>query len=141
MPFLSAYAASKAAVVRFGETLAEELREAGTDVNVSRQRRSIPASWRTCSQQGQKSLAGLTTKPRCARGIGRCVPEACRRALCASRQIREYGITGKLISAVWDPWMDLTVHRQDLGKTDVYTLPRIVPSERGYLGVDDARRH
>ena len=32
-PFLSAYAASKAAVVRFGENLAEELREAGIDVN------------------------------------------------------------------------------------------------------------
>jgi NAD(P)-dependent dehydrogenase (short-subunit alcohol dehydrogenase family) len=33
MPFLSAYAASKAAVVRFGETLAGEVRGAGIDVN------------------------------------------------------------------------------------------------------------
>ena len=33
MPFFSAYAASKTAVVRFGETLAENLREAGIDVN------------------------------------------------------------------------------------------------------------
>ena len=33
MPFLSAYAASKAALVRFGETLADEVRDAGIDVN------------------------------------------------------------------------------------------------------------
>ena len=31
--------------------------------------------------------------------------------------------------------MDLRVHRQDLGKTDVYTLRRIVPSERATLGL------
>ncbi len=33
MPLLSAYAASKAALVRFGETLAEEVADAGIDVN------------------------------------------------------------------------------------------------------------
>src|SRR5262249_13596588 len=32
-PYFSAYAASKAAVVRFGETLAEEVRALGIDVN------------------------------------------------------------------------------------------------------------
>ena len=41
------------------------------------------------------------------------------------------GITGKLISAVWDPWADFASHRQELEKTDVYTLRRIVPGERG----------
>ena len=41
------------------------------------------------------------------------------------------GITGKLISAVWDPWTDFAKHRQELQKTDIYTLRRIVPSERG----------
>src|SRR5438034_3844154 len=33
LPYLSAYAVSKAAVVRFGETLAEEVRACGIDVN------------------------------------------------------------------------------------------------------------
>jgi 3-oxoacyl-[acyl-carrier protein] reductase len=41
------------------------------------------------------------------------------------------GITGKLISAVWDPWTEFAVHRDDLQRTDVYTLRRIVPGERG----------
>ena len=41
------------------------------------------------------------------------------------------GITGKLISAVWDPWYTLPEHLPDLQGTDVYTLRRIVPRDRG----------
>ena len=40
------------------------------------------------------------------------------------------GITGKLLSAVWDPWPQLPVRRGDLD-SDVYTLRRIVPRDRG----------
>ena len=41
------------------------------------------------------------------------------------------GITGKLISAQWDPWRTLQQHRDDLDTTDIYTLRRIVPKDRG----------
>ena len=41
------------------------------------------------------------------------------------------GITGKLLSAIWDPWQTLPEHREDLQRTDVYTLRRIVPKDRG----------
>jgi hypothetical protein len=41
------------------------------------------------------------------------------------------GITGKLLAAVWDPWETLADHRKDLEGTDVYTLRRIVPGDRG----------
>ena len=41
------------------------------------------------------------------------------------------GITGKLISAPWDRWAELTSHLDDLRETDVYTLRRIVPADRG----------
>jgi 3-oxoacyl-[acyl-carrier protein] reductase len=40
------------------------------------------------------------------------------------------GITGKLLSAIWDPWEALPAHRDDLQRTDVYTLRRIVPADR-----------
>ncbi len=46
------------------------------------------------------------------------------------------GITGKLISAVWDPWETLAEHAADLKNSDVYTLRRIVPQDRG-LGWGD----
>jgi 3-oxoacyl-[acyl-carrier protein] reductase len=41
------------------------------------------------------------------------------------------GITGRLLSAVWDPWESLADHRADLQGSDVYTLRRIVPKDRG----------
>ena len=41
------------------------------------------------------------------------------------------GISGRLISAVWDPWRTLTSFKARLHDTDIYTLRRIVPQDRG----------
>ena len=41
------------------------------------------------------------------------------------------GITGKLISARWDPWQSLHRFRGQLAGSDVYTLRRVVPEDRG----------
>jgi len=40
------------------------------------------------------------------------------------------GFTGKLISAQWDPWEKLHEFKNDLN-SDIYTLRRIVPKDRG----------
>ena len=40
------------------------------------------------------------------------------------------GISGKLISAQWDPWEKLHEFKADLN-SDIYTLRRIVPKDRG----------
>jgi cytochrome c556 len=39
------------------------------------------------------------------------------------------GITGKLISAVWDPWEKFSEKKAYLENPDVYTLRRVVPDE------------
>ena len=41
------------------------------------------------------------------------------------------GITGRLISAQWDPWERMESFKEEMQATDVYTLRRIVPAERG----------
>ena len=41
------------------------------------------------------------------------------------------GVSGRLISAVWDRWAELPARRDALRETDLYTLRRIVPSDRG----------
>ena len=41
------------------------------------------------------------------------------------------GITGKLISAVWDNWQEWPNHLEELNKSDVYSLRRISGRERG----------
>jgi hypothetical protein len=40
-------------------------------------------------------------------------------------------ITGRLLSAVWDPWEQLTARADMLDGSDIYTLRRIVPRDRG----------
>jgi enoyl-[acyl-carrier protein] reductase I len=41
------------------------------------------------------------------------------------------GITGRLISAIWDPWPELAKHVDELNESDIYTLRRITPEDRG----------
>lgn len=41
------------------------------------------------------------------------------------------GISGRLLSAPWDPWPALPAHAAELAASDIYTLRRIVPEERG----------
>jgi hypothetical protein len=41
------------------------------------------------------------------------------------------GITGKLISALWDNWEQWPEHRRELAGGDVYTLRRITGRDRG----------
>jgi 3-oxoacyl-[acyl-carrier protein] reductase len=124
LPFISAYAASKAAVVRLTETFAEELREHHIDVNAvapgalnTRMLDEILESFHKKALM-QKQDGGAPLE----RGSDLCV-------FLASRE--SDGITGKLISAVWDPWRDLPAHREALNGSDIYTLRRIVPADRG----------
>jgi hypothetical protein len=42
------------------------------------------------------------------------------------------GITGKLISAVWDDWENWSDHIEELSSSDAYTLRRISGRDRGF---------
>jgi 3-oxoacyl-[acyl-carrier protein] reductase len=41
------------------------------------------------------------------------------------------GVTGRLISAMWDPWQRFASNKDALAATDVFTLRRIVAEDRG----------
>jgi len=41
------------------------------------------------------------------------------------------GISGRLLSAIWDPWVKLPELTEQLKDSDIYTLRRIVPQDRG----------
>ena len=54
-------------------------------------------------------------------------------ALCAYLLSAESdGISGRLIAAIWDPWTTLAARARQLAESDVYTLRRIVPRDRGF---------
>jgi NAD(P)-dependent dehydrogenase (short-subunit alcohol dehydrogenase family) len=131
LPMLSAYAASKAAVIRFMETLAEETRQTGIDVNAiapgalntrmldeflgAGPERIGRAFYERSLQQKKDGGVPLATGAALAVFLGSPLSD---------------GITGKLISAAWDPWQALPKHLEELRRTDVYTLRRILPQDR-----------
>lgn len=131
LPRLSAYAASKAAVVRFCETLAEEVRADKIDVNAiapgalntrlldevleAGPEKVGQAFYERAMKQKQDGGAPLERGAALAVFLGSAQSD---------------GITGKLISAVWDPWERLPEYSDDLQRSDVYTLRRIVPADR-----------
>jgi NAD(P)-dependent dehydrogenase (short-subunit alcohol dehydrogenase family) len=132
LPGISGYAASKAAIVRFAETLAEETRGDRIDVN------SIaPGALNTrlldeVLEAGPDRVGAqfyqraLRQKSEGGAPLERGAALAVFLASAASD-----GITGKLLSAIWDPWETLPDHLGDLDG-DVYTLRRIVPKDRGF---------
>ena len=42
------------------------------------------------------------------------------------------GISGRLIAALWDDWRHLPEMRERLDGSDVFTLRRIIPEDRGW---------
>ena len=42
------------------------------------------------------------------------------------------GITGKLVSALWDDWKNWPKYKKILKNSDIYTLRRITTKDRGF---------
>ena len=132
LPNLSAYAATKAAVVRLTETLAEEWREFRIDVNAV-----APGALNTrlldeVLEAGPEKVGADFYRRALEQQKQGGVPLNLGADLCvylASAQ--SDGITGKLISAKWDDWATLHEHLDELNASDIYALRRIVPKDRG----------
>jgi 3-oxoacyl-[acyl-carrier protein] reductase len=131
MPNISAYAASKAAVVRLMETLAEELKPFHVDVNAI-----APGALATrlvdevLAAGPEKVGAAFFEKNKSWKEKGAVPLELGARTAVYLASAASDGITGKLISAQWDPWEKLHEFKNDLN-SDIYTLRRIVPKDRG----------
>jgi NAD(P)-dependent dehydrogenase (short-subunit alcohol dehydrogenase family) len=135
MPNIASYAATKAAVVRLGETLAEEVRGMGIDINSvapgALNTRLLDEVLAAGPEKVGKAFYEASIKQRdgggspLEKGAGLCVYLA---------SAASDGVTGKLISAVWDPWATLKEKLAEWRPFDksgeIYTLRRIVPEDR-----------
>ena len=122
-PYFTAYAASKAAVARLTETLAEEVKAFNIRVNAigpggvyTAMTEEVLAAG---SSAGERELAEATK-----------VKEDCRTAEAASELALFLAsgegerFTGKVISAVWDDWRGATRNGENLAP-DAWTLRRV----------------
>ncbi len=131
LPNISSYAASKAAAVRLGETLAEELKPFHVDVNMI-----APGALKTrfvdqVLEAGPEKVGKDFFAKNKKWSEEGAVPLGLGARLAVYLASAESdGITGKLISAQWDPWEKLHDFKADLN-SDIYTLRRIVPKDRG----------
>jgi NAD(P)-dependent dehydrogenase (short-subunit alcohol dehydrogenase family) len=131
MPNISAYAASKAAVIRLVETLAGELKPFRVDVNAI-----APGALKTrfvdqvLAAGPEKVGEAFFAKNKQWAQTGAVPLELGANLAVYLASAQSDGITGKLISAQWDPWEKLHEFKGDLD-SDIYTLRRIVPKDRG----------
>lgn len=128
----SAYGVAKTAVVRLVETIAEEERERPLDINavapgaintrltdeVLALGPEVVGAAEFAAAQKQKASGGASLEK--ALGLVEWLISPA-----------SDGISGRLIAAPWDPWSTLDRHATELAGSDIYTLRRITPEERG----------
>ena len=128
-PNFGAYATSKAALVRFSENLAVELAAQGIRVNAV-----APGAMNTQMLEAVLEAGAGAAGPEFGKAVeqktkGGVPPEKAAELVVWLASPASAGISGRLISAVWDPWPGLAERATELG--DIYTLRRITPEDRG----------
>jgi len=128
----SAYASAKSGVVRLVESLSHEWRDGAVDINAVAPG-AIPTQMTEAVIDAGPGLAGdeeyesaLAQQGDREDALGK-VGELVQYLLSSASD----RISGKLISALWDPWDDFDQHKDRLADSDIYTLRRIVPTDRG----------
>jgi 3-oxoacyl-[acyl-carrier protein] reductase len=132
LPRISAYAASKAAAVRLTETLAEELRDSQIDVNAIApgplNTRLLDEVLAAGPEKVGRDFYDRSLKQQNQGGVP--LEKGAALTVFLASALSD-GITGRLLSAVWDDWLNLPGKREQLARSDIYTLRRIVPEDRG----------
>jgi NAD(P)-dependent dehydrogenase (short-subunit alcohol dehydrogenase family) len=128
LPNFSSYAASKAAVARLADTLAEELKSFNVQVNV------IAPGLVDTRLQDEVLAAGpragaLLEKIKQARetGAGAVSPEVAASLAVFLASPASGRLTGKLIAAPYDPWREWAGKADELNVTPLYTIRRLDP--------------
>jgi 3-oxoacyl-[acyl-carrier protein] reductase len=128
----SAYGAAKSAVVRLVETIAEEEKGSSLDINAV-----APGAITTRLTQeivalgpavvGEAEFRSASSQPADAGPVLTRALDLVEWLLSEASD----GISGRLLSAQWDPWPTLARHARALAEGDIYMLRRILPEDRG----------
>ena len=130
-PYFSAYGSAKTAIVRLVETIAEEEKNRAFDITciapgAINTRLTDEVITKGPAQAGESEYAAaLKQKENGGQSLDKAI--ALITWLLSSQSD---GLSGKLVSAQWDPWLTLNNHIQSLVSTDIYTLRRILPDDR-----------
>lgn len=132
LPRFSAYSASKAAVVRLTETIANEVKEYNIDINAI-----APGAVNTRFLDQVLAVGKAAGDVFHAKAIkqkreGGVPPEKIAELAVFLASTESDGLSGRLISLIWDDWKSNPRHLDEIMTSDIYTLRRIIPADRGY---------
>ena len=124
-PRFSAYSAAKAGVVRFTETLSAEVADSGIDVNAMAPGPINTAMLGEVLRAGEAAGATALAEARKQQESGGVNPERPAALAVFLASSRSDGLSGRLISAVWDPWEEMDIDA--VMASEVYTVRRSMP--------------
>jgi len=131
-PFFDAYSVAKAGIVRLTENLALELNGTGIFVFAIAPGAVNTRMFDDMLQAGEEKVGSETWKSflkRKAAG-GDPIGEPAALAVYLATEEADWA-HGRVISAKWDLWRTLAKHREEILNTDLYTMRRIMPKDRG----------
>ena len=125
-PNFSAYATAKAGLVRFSETLAAEAQPFGVDVNCIAPGAMGTDMMRAVLAAGPEKAGAreFENAQKLLAQEGRVEMPAVELAVFLASAASD-GLTGKLISAVWDAWEKIPEQLEKVRQSDVFTLRRV----------------
>lgn len=124
-PRFSAYSASKAAVVRLTETIAGEVKEYGVRVNAISPGAVNTRMLDQTLAAGEAAGSDYHARVVQIKAEGGTSPQQAADLAVFLASPEAAGITGRLISAVWDDWKSLPGRIAELSNSSMFTLRRI----------------
>jgi len=127
-PNFSSYVSAKGGIARFTETVAEELKDLGVDVNAiapgAVNTKLLDDLVKAGPEKAGKANYERALQQKASGGVS---PQKAAALCLFLASDKAHGITGKIFSAVWDSYQDFPKYKKEIMTTDVYTMRRVRP--------------
>ncbi|MDO8569172.1 MAG: SDR family oxidoreductase [bacterium] len=128
-PNFSSYVSAKGGIARFTETVAEELKDLGVDVNAiapgAVNTKFLDDLVKVGPEKAGQSNYEWALQQKISGGVS---PQKAATLCLYLASDKARGITGKIFSAVWDSYENFPKHKKEIMATDVYTMRRVRPT-------------
>jgi len=132
LPRFSAYGTSKAGVIRLTETIANEIKGYKIDINAiapgAVNTRLLDQALAAGAAAGNDFMAKAMKQ----KEDGGVPPEKVAELALFLASNESDGLSGRLVSLLWDKWKESPHHLKEIMSSDVYTMRRIIPEDRGF---------
>jgi len=130
-PRYTAYACSKVGVVRFVESVALEMADDRITINAIAPGFVATRMHQETLAAGEAAGHDYLERTKTDLKSGGVPPELGAEAACFFISDASAGITGKFVAAPWDDWPNWAARQSVIANSDLFTLRRIIPKDRG----------